>query len=119
LVLSGRFGDGADLGELAHPALRQRIPIRCQLDRLSEEQCMQYVTHRLKVAGQPNNLFTEEAVELIAARSKGAPRSINNICDLGLFLGYSRNVVRVDAGIIETVTHEISGSLTWAPSYAR
>lgn len=112
LVLCGRFGDVAgSSGHLNSPALRQRIPIRCQLDPLDEDQAAEYIAHRLEVAGQNNPLFTDNAILRIAERSGGAPRVINNVCDLALFLGYSQNVPKVDADIVEAVTDEISGSL--------
>lgn len=110
LVLCGCLGDESE-GHLRSQALRQRIPIRCQLDSLDFDQCVEYVNHRLNVAGQPNPLFTDAAIQLIAEASKGAPRAINNICDLSLFLGASRNVPKVDADIVEAVTQEIAGSL--------
>lgn len=112
LALCGRFGDvNGTAGHLNSPALRQRIPIRCQLDPLDPDQCGEYIIHRLEVAGQSNPLFTDEAIRLVAERSGGAPRVINNVCDLALFLGFSQNVPRVDADIVEAVTDEISGSL--------
>lgn len=112
LVLCGCLGDiSGSSGHLNSPALRQRIPIRCQLDPLDEDQCAEYISHRLAVAGQDNPLFTEEAIRCIAERAGGAPRVINNICDLALFLGCSQNVPKVDVEIVEAVTDEISGSL--------
>lgn len=110
LVLCGCLGDENE-GHLKSPALRQRIPIRCQLDSFDFDQCIEYINHRLQVAGQPNPLFTDAAIQIIADSSKGAPRAINNICDLSLFLGASRNVPKVDADIVEAVTQEIAGSL--------
>lgn len=111
VILCGRLREGEKGGALQSPAVRQRIPISCKLDRLSEEQCSEYIQHRLQIAGQPNFIFTDEAIRLISERSSGAPRSINNICDLGLFLGCSRRAVKVDAEIVEMVTQEIAGSL--------
>ncbi|MCD8481903.1 MAG: hypothetical protein LR015_04035 [Verrucomicrobia bacterium] len=92
-------------------ALRQRIPIRCQLDTFDVEQCGEYINHRLRVAGQPNPLFTDEAIAKVATASQGAPRAVNNICDLCLFLGASRNLPKVDGEVVDVVTQEIAGSL--------
>ncbi len=111
MVLSGPYGESDTPEDVPSGALRQRLPLRCYLEMLDRDQCDEYICHRLEVAGQQNTLFTDNAVTSIAEHSKGSPRSINNICDLALFVGYSKNVVKVDVDIIETVTQEIAGSL--------
>ena len=111
MILSGPFSEPDLPDYLKSPALRQRLPLKCHVGNLDEEQCGDYIKHRLEVAGQPNQLFTEEAIELIAKRSNGAPRSINNICDLALFLGFSQTSVRIDTDIIDLVTEEIGETL--------
>lgn len=112
LTLCGRLGlDAEDEGHFSSRALRQRIPICCLIENLAPEQVHEYIQHRLRVAGQHNPLFTADAVQLIAEASDGIPRAVNNISDLGLFLGCSRNSPKVDAEIIDTVIQEISGSL--------
>jgi general secretion pathway protein A len=111
MVFCGCLGD-SEHGHFKSRALRQRIPIRCELDSFDADQCAEYIAHRLKVAGQPNQLFTDDAIELIAEASQGAPRAINNICDLCLFLGSSRNLPKVDAEVVEAVAQEIAGSLS-------
>ncbi len=93
------------------PAFSQRIPIRCHFPLLEEEQCGEYIFHRLRVAGSQNQLFTDDALRLIFEYSKGVPRSINNICDMALFLGSSRGVARVDGEVIEEVARDIEESL--------
>jgi general secretion pathway protein A len=111
LIFCGCLGD-AEAGHLKSKALRQRIPIRCELDSFDADQCAEYILHRLTVAGQPNQLFTDDAIAFIAEASQGAPRAINNICDLSLFLGSSRNLPKIDVDVVEAVAQEIAGSLT-------
>ncbi len=111
MILSGPFSEPDLPAYFKNPALRQRLPLKCHVGNLDEEQCGDYIKHRLEVAGQPNQLFTDEAIELIAKRSNGAPRSINNICDLALFLGFSQTSVRIDTDIIDLVTEEIGETL--------
>jgi len=114
VILSGPFSEPDIPAYFNSPALRQRLPLKCHVGNLDEEQCGDYIKHRLEIAGQPNQLFTEDAIELIARRSNGAPRSINNICDLALFLGYSQNSVKIDTDVIDLVTEEIGETLSEA-----
>lgn len=93
------------------PSLSQRMPVKWVLHLLDEKQTAEYVQHRLQVAGQSNQLFTGDALKLIFSYSRGIPRSINNICDLGLFLGFSRGAAKVDKQIIEEVAKNLDGSL--------
>jgi len=93
------------------PSLSQRLPVKWVLHLLDEEQTVEYIQHRLHVAGQSNQLFTGDALKLIFSHSRGIPRSINNICDFGLFLGFSRGVDKVDKQIIEDVAKNLEESL--------
>lgn len=112
MILSGSFSEPDLPAYFNNPALHQRLPLKCYVGNLDEEQCGDYIKHRLEVAGQPNQLFTDEAIEIIARRSNGAPRSINNICDLALFLAFSQNSVRIDTDVIDLVTQEIGETLS-------
>ena len=71
---------------LANKQFEQRIPIRCHLDKLDHDDAKAYISHRLKVAGRSDRIFTDEAIALIYEHSGGIPRRINNLCDLCLFL---------------------------------
>src|SRR6267378_5773338 len=81
--------------ELAHrlsrpdlAQLRQRITVQARLEALPVAEVIHYVNHRLQVAGyQDVGLFTPGALELIAERSRGIPRLINNLCFNALSLG--------------------------------
>ena len=68
--------------------LRQRISIITHFPPLADGDIPPYIDHRLRVAGfQGSDLFTQAALGLIAAYSKGIPRNINNICFQALSLG--------------------------------
>src|SRR6267143_2837541 len=76
---------------LSHPGLaqlRQRITVQARLEALPASEVVHYINHRLRVAGyQDVGLFTPGALELIAIRSRGIPRLINNLCFNALSLG--------------------------------
>jgi type II secretory pathway predicted ATPase ExeA len=84
--------------------LRQRISVTTSLDPLGLEEVSQYVNHRLGVAGyQGAPLFTRGALQLIALRSRGIPRNINNLCFGALSAGLALRRKQIDCEIVEEV----------------
>ena len=84
--------------------LRQRIATVARLEPLNVAETVEYVHHRLRVAGYPGGtLFTSDALEKIAELSRGIPRCINNLCYNALSLGYERGLERINADVIEEV----------------
>lgn len=92
------------------PHLDQRITIRCHLNRLDYEHTANYIAHRLKAAGQPRRLFTDEAAKLIFALTHGTPREINNLCDLSLFVACSKQLPEIEGKVIRQVMSEAPSS---------
>jgi general secretion pathway protein A len=69
--------------------LRQRIAVLANLEPLDAAETAEYIEHRLRAAGSGDvPIFTAEAMTLIAERSQGIPRSINNICFNAMLAGY-------------------------------
>jgi general secretion pathway protein A len=89
--------------------LDQRIAIRYHLNTLDDRHTAQYIMHRLRMAGQPNPIFTEEAVRLIFDFTRGTPREINNLCDITLLVGYRKNVREIDEKIIAAAIRDMVG----------
>ena len=79
-----------------HPPLDQRIATRGWLKPLQVEEAHEYVTHRLRVAGREEPTFTAEAIDLAHDYAGGIPRKINNICDIALVVGFSRELDAID-----------------------
>src|SRR3990172_6042964 len=92
------------------PHLDQRITIQYHLNRLDYEHTANYIAHRVRTAGQPRRLFTDEAVKLIFALTRGIPREINNLCDLALFVGYSKQLPEIEGKVIRQVMGEATSS---------
>ncbi len=90
--------------KLAGPSLlqfRQRIAIVGRLEPLGLEETDRYIDHRLQVAGYGGDpLFTSDARAMIAARSGGIPRNINNLCFNALRLGCELGRKNVDGEIV-------------------
>jgi hypothetical protein len=61
----------------------------------------------LRVAGgDAGQIFTREAVEIVAERSGGVPRTVNVICDNALVGGFAAGAKPVDARIVRDVCEE-------------
>jgi len=80
--------------------LEQRIAVKYHLDALDLKDTKGYISHRLEVAGQAREIFTEEAIKLIYEYSGGIPRRINQLCDICLLSGFSKEAQLVDAQIV-------------------
>jgi len=102
--------------ELAHrlmrpglAQLRQRISVVAGLQRLPAAETFRYVNHRLQVAGYDGpELFTAAALTLIAERSEGIPRNINNICFNAMSLGCAMGGKKIEAQVVEEALHDLS-----------
>ncbi len=97
---------------LLHPGLGQlcqRIALRARLDPLPSAEVVRYVNHRLQVAGYNGpELFTPSALALIAVRSQGIPRNINNICFNALSLGRATGCKKIGPEIVQEATADLS-----------
>lgn len=86
--------------------LAQRIGSDFHLTPLNREEAHGYLETRLSIAGAKRNIFTKEAMDLIAEQSRGVPRVINIIADTALVYGFSAQEERVDADIIRSVIRD-------------
>jgi general secretion pathway protein A len=77
------------------------VALRCTLNTLDLKGTALYVAGRIKIAGgNPMQLFTAEAVELVHARSHGIPRLINVICDNALLSGFGAGCAPIGASTV-------------------
>src|SRR5215831_2192331 len=107
LLLIGSPELGVKVRRLKH--LDQRISLRYHLNTLDDKHTASYIAHRLRMAGQSNHLFTEEAVKLIFDFTRGTPREINNLCDVALLVGSSKRVKEIGEKIVAEVIKDMVG----------
>jgi general secretion pathway protein A len=88
----------------ALPQFAQRIGIQYHLMPLEAAEVERYVRCRLQAAGRSDELFDQEALQLIGECSKGIPRVINHLCDLCLLSGCLEKASRIDAGLVQMVS---------------
>jgi len=107
LVLSGSSNMLAHLAR--HPALEDRIAVRCVLERFNTDQTVAYLQHRLRAAGSRKpNIFDDSAIDMIQQLTAGVPRRINRLCDLSLMVAFAQDRNAIDAMTIENANAELS-----------
>lgn len=89
--------------------LSQRITARFHLDALTRDEVVDYVQHRLAVAGVKGTLFPLSVLKRIYKFSGGVPRLINLICDRSLLGTYTQNRLQVDSHTVNQAAEEIFG----------
>jgi general secretion pathway protein A len=90
--------------------LSQRVTARFHLQALNRVEVVNYIHHRLAVAGARGNLFPYKVIKKIFVRSGGIPRLINLLCDRALLGTYAQNRLIVDSNTIDQAAKEIFGS---------
>ncbi len=96
---------------LAKPSmlqLRQRISMIIRIEPFNFEETRNYINHRLSAAGfQGPSLFTVGARRLIAERSQGIPRNINNICFNAMTLACAMRLSTIDHNVVLEVLADL------------
>jgi general secretion pathway protein A len=95
---------------LADPRLRQlkqRVALRCELRQLELAETAAYIAARVRVAGgNPEMLFTRDAVAVIHQYARGLPRTISVICDNALVSGFALDAKPVGRSIVLEVCRD-------------
>jgi len=101
IILSGQPQLDRHLDHPSLQQLKQRICLKAVLTRLDLKDTVQYVRHRLHIAGaKRTDIFSDNALKLVKKVSDGVPRLINQVCDNALMLAARRNLEQVDAVLI-------------------
>ena len=103
---------------LDRPEMRQiaqRITGRYHLEPLRKDETRAYVSHRLRVAGTQNDIFTKSAINALYRYGRGIPRLINVIADRALLAAYTKDQRSVDAKLVSAAASEVFGVRRKAP----
>jgi type II secretory pathway predicted ATPase ExeA len=88
--------------------LRQRARLRQRLDALNEDETVQYIEHRLAIAGGDiQKVFAPEAIKDIHRLTQGIPRLINTLCDTALTACMVEDLPKVTLEVLDEVVHEL------------
>ena len=90
----------------SYESLHRRIQLAWNLTPLTETQTTEYVQHHMREAGGDIWTFSNEALHAIHRYSRGVPRSINNLCDTALMLGYAARVPSITPEIVEEAARD-------------
>jgi len=87
LILAGSTQLEERLASPKLESLQQRIAARCYLQSLSREETTQFIRQQVERAGgNPQRLFTAEALKAVYTATDGVPRLVNQVCDHALVL---------------------------------
>lgn len=70
----------------------QRVIMRYSMQPLSKDDVRSYIQHHLKLAGANHDIFTPQAIEAIASRSRGFPHVINDLATNCLLYGCAKKL---------------------------
>jgi len=116
IILAGQpdLSDKLDSDELVQ--LRQRVRLRFHLTALSETDTVEYVRHRLRVAGAGDReIFEPGTFPVIFRYAGGIPRLVNTLCDTALIAAFAQDRHTVSAEDVMSAVNE----LQWVEYAAR
>jgi type II secretory pathway predicted ATPase ExeA len=106
VVLVGQPELSTRLDREAYAPLRQRIGMRYALGPLSQEETLEYIEHRIRVAGGQRNPFSRSAMEEIHTLSGGVPRVINTLATTALLDAFGEDMETIDPARINAAARE-------------
>lgn len=91
-----------ELGDILKldPPLAQRVEIRVELTAMDWLESQAYISHRLRLAGATQAVFTPDALEALFRCSGGVPRVLNTVADNSLFEAFLCEARPVDSSIV-------------------
>lgn len=107
LVLAGQPALRLQLKTPPFEALDDRIIIRQHLAGLSRAETNDYIRAHLRAVGGPEDVFADEAVDLVFQHSKGRPRRINKLCIQAVLKGGHKEVRTIDASHMRLVLKDV------------
>lgn len=92
-------------------SLAARLPMRVHLAPLPPEEVHEYVRHRLKLAGRTQDLFSEDALLLIAEATGGIARRIDVLAQRALLEALDQKSTLIDASVVRRAVEHCAEAL--------
>lgn len=87
-------------------AIRQRIITSYNVEALSINESIKYITSKIKEAGGSEQIFTESAIRAVSSYSSGNPRIISRVCDISLMIANKLNKNIIDEDVVHMAINE-------------
>ena len=116
IILAGQpeLNEKLDSPELVQ--LMQRVRLRFHLTALGESDTLNYVKHRLNVAGaEDREIFEPETFPVIYRYTGGIPRLVNTLCDTAMLVAFAKDQATVSNELLHAAIEE----LQWVEYVAR
>jgi len=108
IVLAGQPQLDERLAQPSMAQLRQRVSFAIRIEPFTREEVDLYIDHRLWVAGYKGTpLFSFGARTLIAERSEGIPRVINNMCFCAMSYAWAMKRKTIDRDTMSEVLADL------------
>lgn len=88
-------------------ALEQRTALRYTMPGMTATETSSYVGHHVKLAGRSDQLFTEDALNLIHTTARGFPRAVNNLALQSLVAAFASGKNLVDDTAARSAVTEV------------
>jgi type II secretory pathway predicted ATPase ExeA len=112
IVLAGQPQLAERLAKPSMAQLRQRVSYAIRIEPFTPEEVDLYINHRLWAGGyKGSQLFSIGARALIAERSEGIPRNINNICFCAMSFAWAMKRKTVDRETMREVMANVDPGL--------
>ena len=88
-------------------ALEQRTSLRYTMPGMTQAETASYISHHVNLAGRPDQLFTEDAMNLIHTTGRGYPRAVNNLALQSLVAAFAAGKNLVDEAATRSAVTEV------------
>ena len=99
-LLCGESHPNGILRTQPHEALRQRITVHYNYQCLSDNEAVEYITHKLACAGSSKAIIDDAAINAVVGQTHGNPRLIDNIMSDALVIGSQQDKKTIDVDVI-------------------
>jgi type II secretory pathway predicted ATPase ExeA len=88
-------------------ALEQRTALRYTMPGMTQAETASYIAHHVNLAGRADQLFTEDAMNLIHSTGRGYPRAVNNLALQSLVAAFAGGKNLVDEAAARSAVSEV------------
>lgn len=120
ILLVGQYELSHKLDRVDMRQLRERININRFLSPMDQSETIDYIDHRLRVAGgNYNSCFEANCQKLIYSLTQGVPRRVNLLCDHALLVCASLRLRKVNKDVLKRARDASLSDRILAPKRAR